>query len=172
MRLLSRLRVAHPDLIPAMIVNRPIEYIAQPQDVTSEVRGVRFCEAGHETIMFDVDGNAYPCHRFSPWVTQRPAPLGPVNNQTYWEPKSCNECRLVALCPTCVGFNWQESGNPALRSTHHCEAFKLEVLASAQVQAGRMLCQDSLTLGNLSAEEIRLRMRRLDTVLSLVAQGI
>ena len=55
--------------------------------------GKFFCGAGHEMAAIDVDGTRCPCHRFMPWITNKPAPKENVNCQTAWKPKSCANCK-------------------------------------------------------------------------------
>jgi hypothetical protein len=76
------------------------------------------------------------------------------------------------MCPTCVGFNWQENGDSGVRTTYHCEAFKLEVLASAKLQALKLLQQQPKDLIQLPMEESRKARRRLDAILEVAAVGI
>jgi radical SAM protein with 4Fe4S-binding SPASM domain len=133
---------------------------------------VRYCGAGHEMIMIDVDGNRYPCHRFSPWVTGRSAPAKLVNRQTTWGPERCAECQLVTICPTCAGFNWQENGDSGIRTTYHCESIKLEVLASAKLQALRLLQQQPENLAQLSFEEVHRNKCRLDAILDFASMEV
>jgi len=161
---------AHPHLFAATIVDRKLEGIYSSDDSRRDC--VRFCGAGHEMVMIDVDGNCYPCHRFSPWVTGRPAPTEPVNRQTSWKPERCAECQLIKLCPTCAGFNWQENGDSGIRTTYHCEAFKLEVLASAKLQALKLMQQQPEDLAQLPLEEAYKVKQQLDAILSLVSSGI
>jgi radical SAM protein with 4Fe4S-binding SPASM domain len=164
---------AHPDLFPASIVDRAPEVLHFGEHTKQQGDDcVRFCGAGHGMAMVDVEGNWYPCHRFAPWITGRPAPEGVVNHQAAWKPEKCAECRLVAACPTCVGFNWQENGDTAVRTTYHCEAFKLEVLASAKLQALRFLQKQASDLTALPPEEALTTKERLDAILELAATGL
>ena len=161
---------AHPHLFPATVVDRKLEAIYYSDDPREDC--VRFCGAGHEMVMIDVDGNRYPCHRFSPWVTGRPAPTEPINRQATWKPEKCDGCQLIKICPTCAGFNWQENGDSGVRTTYHCEAFKLEVLASAKLQALRLMQQQPEDLAQLPLEEAYRVKHRLDAILSFVSSGI
>jgi uncharacterized protein len=163
----------HPHLFPASIVDRQPEYGYQ-SSVSRPVGGdcERWCGAGHEMIMVDMDGRRYSCHRFSPFVTGRPAPIEVANRQTTWRPEKCAKCRFVVICPTCVGFNWQENGDSGIRTTYHCDAFKLEVQASAKLQALRLLQQQPEDFTKLPLEEAYRIKCRLDSILDLAANGV
>ena len=121
-----------PNLFPPFpILTRHSETIYWQKE---EVPG-RFCGAGHEMITYDVYGQPYPCHRFMPWVTKQEAPKQLVNRQKEWKPKECEQCKFILMCPTCAGYNWEVNGDAGIRTTYHCEATKLEVLASAKLEA-------------------------------------
>jgi len=133
---------------------------------------LRFCGAGHEMIMVDVDGTIYPCHRFAPWVTGRPAPRAIVNNQIEWRPEECKLCKLISICPTCAGFNWQINGDTGIRTRFHCDAFKVEFIASAKLEANRIANMDDLNLRNLSAEELQKKKSRIEVIYKLINEGL
>ncbi|MGV8026361.1 MAG: radical SAM protein [Anaerolineaceae bacterium] len=163
----------HTELYPALFLDRRLEYIQQQDDESNFLRGeCRWCGAGVEMIMYDTEGNSFPCHRFSPWVTGKPAPTKPVNKQKNWKPKKCAACTLVQMCPTCAGYNWEENGDPAFRTTYHCEAFKLEVLASAKLQIARLMLKSPNDVKKLSEEEKSNMMRRIDAALILTESGL
>jgi radical SAM protein with 4Fe4S-binding SPASM domain len=128
---------------------------------------VRFCGAGHEHMTVDVDGNMYPCQRFIPWITDRPTPKHPQNRQKEWEPQKCNKCKLLSICPTCVGFNYTMNGDSKIRTTFHCEVIKMEFIASAQLQAIRFGQRQLTELTELSAKEAIVEKKRIDSILTL-----
>ncbi|MGD2093049.1 MAG: radical SAM protein [Candidatus Aminicenantes bacterium] len=131
----------------------------------------RYCGAGHEMVVIDVDGNRYPCHRFIPWITNKKAPSGDVNCQTAWKPDKCAQCKLILSCPTCAGFNWETNGDTGTRTTYHCEAFKLEVMASCLLEWKR-LRQQKENIDNLEKKD-KIRMeRRLSAIWELIENGI
>ncbi len=163
----------HSDLVPAFMLSRRLEYVNQPDAFTAPSRDcVRWCGAGHETVMVDIDGTRHPCHRFSPWVTGRPAPENLVNRQTQWQPEKCAGCELVGMCPTCAGYNWEANGDAGIRTTHHCEAFKIEVLATAKLLANRLSQKQPQDLVNLSVAEASRIKRQLDTILKFASVGV
>lgn len=164
----------HPELFPVSpLLDSVPEYLKLSDENTlNENKIVRYCGAGHEMLVIDVDGNEYPCHRFLPWITGKSAPKDFVNRQLSWQPNKCNECKLILSCPTCVGFNWETNGDTGIRTTYHCESYKLEVLASTRLEALRL---GKYTPGELEkfpltkAQQIK---RRLNTVFELIEKGI
>ncbi len=165
--------VARPHLFPALIVDRRSEHADLPADSKSAGEDcVRWCGAGHEMLVVGINGNRYPCHRFSPWVTNRPVPTALANRQDTWRPEECTECQLVRICSTCAGFNWQENGDSGIRTTYHCDAFKLEVMASAKLQVQRLLQQQPEDLAKLPPEEALTIKRRIDAILDFASNGV
>jgi len=87
---------SHPELIPASLVDRKIEYIVDQQKKLNKLNKnvTRFCGAGEEMVAFDVNGEQYPCHRFIPcFNNNHETPREPVNQRSEWKPE---------ICPTCV----------------------------------------------------------------------
>jgi len=160
-----------PELFPVTILDRKIESIHLKNDKKIDKDIKRFCGAGHEMLMVDMDGSIFPCHRFSPWISGRPAPKILQNHQSQWKPEECENCKLLPICPTCAGYNWELNGDSGIRSTFHCEAIKLEVLASAKLQAIRIE-QNQKDLSTLPQEEIHLLKRRADAILEINNNGV
>lgn len=164
---------ARTDLLPARILDVRPEYLTEQSRAKNKAEDcVRFCGAGREMVSVNVDGSRAPCHRFAPWVTGRPIPVGSVNRQPAWRPEKCAECQLSGVCPTCAGYNWQVNGDSGIRTTYHCEAFRLEVRASAKLQALRLLQQTPEDIANLSPDAAYRAKLRLDGILELAANGI
>jgi len=131
----------------------------------------RFCGAGHEMMVVDTDGSIYPCHRFIPWISGKSAPKENVNCQTVWKPEKCAGCKLIYSCPICAGFNWEINGDTGIRTTFHCEAFKLEVMASCLIEWKRL--QKKMDDVNTMTIEEKIQIKRyLDAVSELLEKGI
>ncbi|MBB4302740.1 sulfatase maturation enzyme AslB (radical SAM superfamily) [Rhodobium orientis] len=134
---------ANPDLAVPQIVNRSIGALF----VTRE-KGERWCGAGKYMSCYTPDGASYPCHRFAPLCSRRPA-VDPYAEAVGERAASanCPGCALLGICPTCQGFNWEQNGDVDVRTDFHCAFFKLEVLATAKLTlkrlAGRMAILDA-----------------------------
>ena len=133
---------------------------------------VRFCGSGVEMATIDVDGKRYPCHRFLPLCTGKPAPQNDVNTHTSWKPDKCAQCKLVISCPTCVGFNYQVNGDPQIRTTFHCEAYKLGIKASCKVEALRLKKMKKSEWEKLSKKEKDHQKIRLDAIIHVIEKGL
>lgn len=158
----------HPHLEPVgPLLQRDLEYINLPNRKIKVSDGdcQRYCGAGHEMVMVEVDGTIFPCHRFANWITNSTAPTIPINIQKIWKPESCAQCNFITICPTCAGFNWELNGDTGIRTTYHCEAFKLELWASAQLQAIRLGQCELSDLLRLSEQEKSRIKRRLEWIL-------
>lgn len=166
--------VDHPDLYPARIVDVKVEMASQELRDKQQLERPfkRWCGAGHEMVVVEVDGSHSPCHRFSPWITKLPLPEH-VNRQASWQPEECSQCKLVSVCPVCAGFNWEKNGDSGIRTTYHCDAFKLEAQASAKLQALRLLQKTPAEIAaNLSKDEVYQLKCRIDSILEFASEGI
>jgi radical SAM protein with 4Fe4S-binding SPASM domain len=130
----------------------------------------RYCGAGHEMVVVDVDGSTYPCHRFLPWITGKKLPTENANCQTAWQPEECAQCKLILSCPTCAGFNWEINGDTGTRTTYHCDSFKLEVLASAKLEAIKLDNRFN-EIDDLNIEEKSKIKNRLESIIDLIETG-
>jgi uncharacterized protein len=136
------------------------EYLGIPSYGESKPDDVkRFCGAGHEMVVVDLDGSKYPCHRFLPWVTGKPAPKENANCQTAWKPETCAKCKLVPSCPICAGFNWEVNGDTGIRTTFHCGAHKLEVMGSCLLEWRRLKQKLKNFAGITDADKSKIKMR-------------
>ncbi|MCX6581482.1 MAG: radical SAM protein [Candidatus Aminicenantes bacterium] len=164
----------HPGLFPVSpLLDAVPEYLELPGvNESTKDNIVRYCGAGHEMVVIDVDGNEYPCHRFVPWITGKPAPQHLINRQPTWQPNKCAECKLILSCPTCAGFNWEINGDTGNRTTFHCEAYKLEVLASTKLEALRLGKYTPAELAKLPLKEAQQIKRSLHAVLELTENGL
>jgi len=165
--------VQHPDLFPVRPILTAIpEYLGIPNlESVKKNEIIKFCGAGSAMTVVDVDGEEYPCHRFLPWITGKEAPKHQVNCQTSWKPESCDNCILIPSCPTCIGYNWEINNDDRIRSTFHCDSYKLEVLASCKLEALRLIQKlegrDILT--NNEKKQIKIR---IETLWYLIDEGI
>ncbi|UCH97138.1 MAG: 4Fe-4S cluster-binding domain-containing protein [Candidatus Aminicenantes bacterium] len=161
------------DLFPVSPILTAIpEYLGIP-DYGKKIKKVkkRFCGAGHGMTAVDINGNNYPCHRFLPWITGKKAPTHEVNCIEAWKPEKCSQCKLILSCPTCAGFNWEINGDDGVRTTFHCESYKLEVLASCRLEAIKL--SNSLSnLDNLSLTEKKQIKKRIEAIFDLIENGI
>jgi uncharacterized protein len=164
-----------PDLYPPQPLFGSLpEYLSNTHSEILQIKkeSVRFCGAGHEMVAIDVNGNNYPCHRFLPLCTGKPDPSNPVNMQYQWKPDKCAQCKFIVSCPTCAGFNYQVNGDTAIRTTFHCEAFKLGILATCKLEGLRLSQVKDSELETLSQEEKESYIHRLDAIINIIENGI
>lgn len=158
-----------PPLFP--ILPESIDMI-NPETEQSGKELVRFCGAGFEMVTIDVDGTVYPCHRFLPLCTGKPAPVVPVNRQTRWKPDKCSECKLLFSCPTCAGFNYQVNSDTGIRSTFHCEAYKLGLMAQCNLEASRFHQLEESGWEKITEKEKDKYRSRLAVILDIIDSGV
>lgn len=149
------------------------DYLGIPmENIIDDNDCLRYCGAGHEMAVVDTDGSWYPCHRFLPWISGTQAPGVPINRQSYWKPEKCSNCSIVHTCPICAGYNWKENGDTGIRTTYHCEAHKLEVLAAARIGANRIASIPDDQLENMPPEERKTLKDRVFALSELIENGI
>lgn len=133
------------------------------EDEKNHFKNKRFCGSGIEMIAYDVDGNSYPCHRFVPVTSGKiPQKKLKLENTPTWMNVKCNKCDLLPVCPSCIGFNWEINDEPYKRTTFHCEALALEVIARCKYEAGmieKIEQIDSLSLSE--KQELKLKVETL-----------
>jgi uncharacterized protein len=140
--------LSHEGLGPPQLVSLPIEKLAAAR--ISSLPRPRWCGAGKMMTAYDVDGRRYPCHRFLPSTTGTRTYSGPYALSDLSEPTApsiCDKCPIAVACPTCLGNNWEESGDPFARTTHHCAFVLLQMKASAKykaLSAARKLARNSV----------------------------
>ncbi len=94
-------------------------------------RDKTLCRTGKDLTCYTAKGEAYPCMRFSPIATQ--ASLARIEDSPEGENERCSACVFVALCPTCKGHNFQDTGSAWKRTTYNCRFFQASLLASARL---------------------------------------
>ena len=125
----------HPDVKPCSLLDMKIEY----QGYTEK----KWCGAGTDMAVFDVDGKKYPCHGFLPLSighekskTSLTIDFSLIENLI--DPK-CKGCILYNICPTCYGSNYNQTGNVAIRDQQHCNFNKIRALACSYFEAKKIL---------------------------------
>ena len=163
----------NPKLYPVSpLLNAVPDYLGLPNSLESIKKDAkRFCGAGHGMTAIDIDGTRYPCHRFVPWVTGRPAPGEPANCQEAWTPDKCFNCKLILSCPTCAGYNWEVNSDTGMRTIFHCEFYKIEVLASCKLHAIR-LSERLSEFNRLSLKEKKQIKVRYEALMDMINNGI
>ena len=95
-----------------------------------------------------------------------------VNRQSEWRPEECSRCKIVHSCPTCVGYNWEENNDTGIRTTYHCEAHKMEVLATAKIAALRLNKIPLSQLDSLTPQDRIALNDKVKSLLELIRNGI
>ncbi|MDO9517686.1 MAG: radical SAM protein [Methanosarcinaceae archaeon] len=90
----------------------------------------RNCGLGKTITVIDIDGEEYPCHRFTPMSNNRP--LKKIDFGTVSvKPLKCATCPVLAMCPGCGGYNYEYYGDINKKTIFHCEFFLLQVRSAA-----------------------------------------
>lgn len=91
------------------------------------------CGTGTTMVAYDTDGTPYPCHMFVPLVTGRSnyEDINKIdfNNYESLIEEDCKMCKLLKICRTCYGFNYNQRKNVKHRDKSTCKM----ILAEAQI---------------------------------------
>lgn len=127
--------LSHPEIEPCSLLDMKIEYQSH--------LAKKWCGVGTHMVVFDVDGEDYPCHAFLPMsIGSEKASLAKnidftVNGNLVID--KCQGCLLHSICPTCYGSNYSKYGNVALRDDDLCKLTKIRALACSKLQAKKIL---------------------------------
>ena len=109
---------------------------------------VQGCGTGTHMVTYDIDGNRYGCHMFSPIVLGSEYAL--LTDSVEWEKPNlmaddyCKECVLRMFCPTCPGFNYKYRGDFAKRDKRWCPLVLVEAITACEFQIERLSKMDKL----------------------------
>lgn len=100
------------------------------------------CGAGKGFCVFDIDGQSYPCHLFSPLVLSKTKLEAirsfEVFNNVDLPDSECTNCPYSTECPTCKGCNYLYRNAIWHRDKTHCRLMKLDVKACIKMEVKRI----------------------------------
>lgn len=109
----------------------------------------KWCGTGKYMVTYDIDGQKYGCHMFTPIVLGDKALLA---DAVEWDsPEStaddyCKNCVLRNFCPTCPGFNYKYRGHIAVRDKRWCPMILAEAITACEFQIELIATMDKLNL--------------------------
>ena len=133
------------ELIPLNRLTRFINVFNLP--ATEKVQG-KWCGTGKQMVTYDIDGQKYGCHMFTPLVLGKDKAL--ITEAIEWDsPEStaddyCKNCVLRSFCPTCLGFNYKYRGHVAIRNKNWCPMVLAEALTACEFQVECIANMDKL----------------------------
>ena len=150
----------NPHLEPALLLNIPIEALLLPKDESS-----RYCGSGKNMRTVDVEGIEYPCHRFTPLASSNPAPNPSLEFKPI-EPEKCRNCRLIQICPVCIGYCYEIYSDVNHRTAFHCEFIKLQAMATAKLRYLKLKDNQKINSPESCSDEEGAEIRRtVDSIL-------
>ena len=108
----------------------------------------KWCGTGQYMVTYDIDGQKYGCHMFTPLVLGKNRAL--LSDAVEWDSPEltvddyCKNCVLRRFCPTCAGFNYKYRGNIAMRDKRWCSMILAEALTACEFQIERIATMDKL----------------------------
>lgn len=127
------------------------ENLGQPV-VSDEADNKNWCGGNGEMLAIDCDGKFFSCLRFMKFslCNQEEQPIGDMRNGFLFTPKQkewcnslksitadtqsledCKKCSIKSGCAVCIGYNYDEFGDPNHRATYICIMHKARVCANA-----------------------------------------
>lgn len=134
--------IANPDITPCSLLSYRIDYINANN---SNVR--KWCGAGTHMPTYSVDGEKYACQFFTPLsLGTEKAQLAKSLQFIQDIPielldEKCMKCPFVAICPSCCGSNFMDSGSLYKKDDNQCKLTKIVIKANAFFQYSRILHQ-------------------------------
>ena len=171
LQILGEHYLRHPEMPRVSLLDLKIDV------VLNEKHPVRkYCGTGTHMHVYDVDGTLYPCHLFTPLVISPceirvgGASLISATLSVCWI-RNAGDAAEGHCVPTCYGFNYKASGDPAMRDPVLCRMFKVQLLENCRFHAATLRGKK----GGFSREDCKkakavLKIHReLDCVTSRVA---
>lgn len=118
---------------------KPIDILAKSLKglCLSDQYQCKFCGSGTHMITYDTDGEAYPCHMFTPLVLGKHAlklSESTLADTATLSDSGCDPCILRQWCPTCYGFNLRYRNNLHERDKTWCIMMQEHVQAVCEFQ--------------------------------------
>ncbi|WP_280745841.1 MULTISPECIES: radical SAM protein [unclassified Parabacteroides] len=131
---IARFYLDNPEYIPGSLFTRFYG------DVLTSNTPLKFCGAGTNMIAYDIEGKTYPCHMFSPIVLGKDA-RDDISQINFYNPdelieESCLKCKMVRVCPSCIGYNYYQRGSVKKRDKSMCKLMLVEaqVISAFQIE--------------------------------------
>ena len=129
--------IDNPEKKLCTLLNMDLRLVLTPTD-----ENYRFCGAGIDMLCFDAQGDSYPCQGFAPVsIGDSSAKYRDYDADKFLltESNPCKKCLFVRLCSNCYAANLQSTGDIQKVDSNLCQLYKLCVMASAKIQAKRIL---------------------------------
>lgn len=101
--------------------------------IHSSTGTLRHCGIGQSVVVYDTDGNSFPCHLFLPNVIQKVSipSIKELSDDDFLKDNYCQGCAIENICPTCYAFNFLERGKVNDRDHSLCNFYKMIIKYSA-----------------------------------------
>lgn len=137
------------DLYVSLFEERFVQIPSEEEYARQKVTA--YCGGNGRMVAFDPQGKAYPCLRYMKHsLTNQPErPIGELEIGYYTDRKTtdwyqklqkvttwssadseCRNCPALPLCPTCIAWQYDATGDPNCKTKHHCAMFKAQIAAN------------------------------------------
>ena len=131
LKLIAAYYLKHPNAKPFGFFMKPFHQLFNDKP---DILFGKSCGAGVTIATYDIDGRVYPCHLFVPNVHGNSDVLNHLEKIDFSNPEhfmtneeDCLKCKLLRVCKTCAGFNFNQRGAVSRRDKHICKMILAEV---------------------------------------------
>ncbi|MBR5899179.1 MAG: hypothetical protein IKZ14_06930 [Muribaculaceae bacterium] len=87
------------------------------------------CGSGKHMVCYDKSGKKYPCQMFMPSSLQSKSyDKETINDKDIKFSKTCLECPILPICPTCIGSNYIQHGDLIKKEDSMCDYYYIEAM--------------------------------------------
>lgn len=130
---LKEFYLCHPDIEPCSLLNIDFSQVNNDDKITK-----KWCNAGQNTVSYDMQGRKYPCRYFQDLVIN-----GHITHDEMWAHDystiqnsligQCTKCLLRDLCRTCYAYNYEKLQNFGVKDMGSCRITRITIGIAASL---------------------------------------
>ncbi len=133
LRKLKAYYLSHPSVIPCSLLNVDFLRVNYPG---KEVR--KWCNAGYNTVSYDMRGNLYPCRYFQDLVKTKHMVYDEIWKYDYKTIQhtlsgKCKNCLIRDLCRTCYAYNYEQSHDFGVKDMVACRITRITMTVASEL---------------------------------------
>lgn len=130
---LKEFYLCHPDIEPCSLLNVDFSQVNNDKKPTK-----KWCNAGQNTVSYDMQGRKYPCRYFQDLVINEHITHDEMWGYDYSKIQNtlvgqCTKCLLRDLCRTCYAYNFEKSHNFGIKDRGSCRITRITVTIAASL---------------------------------------
>ena len=159
---LVKLYLENTEYEVAQILDIPIEHCE------SSKRTYKWCGTGDNMIMYDIDGEHYPCSFFTPMTFEKEKlsaleDMDFSDHSLFVDSYCAENCYLFNVCSNCYGANYLVNGKLNERDKSRCNLVWLRAYYAAALQAQRII-QKGNNIPESEKNKVGLQIRAIEKI--------